>query len=508
MSRVSRGTGPLPGVVSVVDGLQPGVSGTSETSQAFTEPSLAAAVATHGPLPISAVLTLAAGLAEALSTAHAAGYIHGDLTPANVLLAANGPRLTGFATAHAQAPRTGVHSGIPGFMSPEEAEGLEVGPASDIFSLGAVLLYAATGTRMSYYASHLDQLPGELRPFIERCMAVDPAQRPTAAGFLTDLISPYPAGVSRNASPVPMPAETITFGAPKTPTWLAASIGLPAALIRRLSAAWRRRKISRHAWLMGIVALAFAVAGAGVVYVIHPWPYPVLRPTGLTAEKRSTSSISLGWSNPGSGPLPDKYVILRDGAVAGTVPGNVNHFAESGLAPATTYDFRVIAYRGSVRSQSSHNFHVATQKPPLSDAVFNSYFLVKETIEAGAESVQGDSQGETWEDPWDFLSNCTLGPCTAQLSGQIDGQSFTTELTPDDDGNYTGTAQINDYYYCGSDVTNYEDSTVSISISAAAAHAVGKQWEVSKLSGGIDWSIAYNPNGGCGDGQLVFNVTG
>jgi hypothetical protein len=499
-------------VVSVVDGLQPGVSGTSETSQEFTEPSLAAAVATHGPLPISAVLTLAAGLAEALSTAHAAGYIHGDLTPANVLLAANGPRLTGFATVRAQAPRTGAHSGIPGFMSPEETEGLEIGPASDIFSLGAVLLYAATGTRMSYYAAHLDELPGELRPFIERCMAMDPARRPTATGFLSDLIIPYPAGAGRNASPVPMPAETITFGAPKTPTWLTAPMRLPAALIGWLSAAWKwvwkRRKISRRAWLMGIVALAFAVAGAGVVYVIHPWPYPVLRPTGLTAEKRSIDSISLGWSNPGSGPLPDKYVILRDGAVAGTVPGNVNHFAETGLVPATTYDFRVIAYRGSVRSQSSHNFYVATQAPPLSDAVFNSYFLVNETIEAGAESVQGDSEGEAWDDEWNFTSTCALGPCVTELSGQIDGEAFTAKLTPQGGGIYTGAVQINDYYHCGSDINNYEDSTLSITISPAAAHAVGKQWQVSKLSGGITWSIDANPNGGCGSGQLVLGVSG
>jgi hypothetical protein len=501
--------GPLPGVLSVVDGLQPGVSGTSETGQAFTEPSLAAAVATHGPLPISAVLTLAAGLAEALSTAHAAGYIHGDLTPANVLLAANGPRLIGFAAVRAQAPRTGAHSGIPGFMSPEEAEGLEIGPASDIFSLGAVLLYAATGTRMSYYAAHLDELPGELRPFIERCMAVDPARRPTATMFLTDLTTAYPAGVNRMAPPAPLSGETITFGAPKRPIFGAPrSPSWPAALIGRLSAAWKSQKIRRQACLMGIVALALAVVSAGVVYIIHPWPYPVLRPTGLTADNRGINSISFGWSNPGSGPIPDKYVILRDGAVAGTVPGNVNHFAESGLVPATTYDFRVIAYRGSVRSQSSHNFYVATQAPPLSDAVFNSFFLVNEKIEAGASSVTGDSEGQTWVDEWDFVSSCTLGPCSTELAGEIDGQSFTTKLTPAGDGTYIGTAQIDDYYHCGSDETNYEDSSLYISISAAAAHSVGKQWEAAKISGGITWTIDDNASGGCSSGEIVLGVTG
>jgi hypothetical protein len=210
---------------------------------------------------------------------------------------------------------------------------------------------------------------------------------------------------------------------------------------------------------MAIVALAFAVAGAGVVYVIHPWPYPVLRPTGLTADKLGTNSISLDWSNPASGPVPDKYVILQNNAVAATVPGDVNHFEDSGLAPGTTYDFRVIAYRGRVRSQASHNLYLATKTPPLYEAVLNSFFLVNENIEAGASSVQGDSQGDTWVDGWTFTSNCTLGPCATMLSAQIDGQSFTTQLKPAGDGTYIGTAQINDYYYCGSDVNNYTGST-------------------------------------------------
>jgi hypothetical protein len=475
--------------------------------QVLSGPSLATAVATYGPLPFPALLTLAAGLAEALSAAHAAGFIHGDLTPANVLLAANGPRLTGFATA--QAPHTGTLSGIPGFVAPEKAAGLEAGPASDVFSLGAVLLYAATGMRMSYYAAHLDQLPGELRPFIEPCMAADPARRPTAARYLTDLTAAYPGGVNRIAPSVPLPGKTITFGArnppifgaPKAPSW-------PTAFVRRLSTAWQSQKTRRQAQLMGIVALAFAVVAAGAVYIVHPWPYPVLQPTGLTAGNRGISSISLGWSNPGSGPLPDKYVILRNGAVAATVPGNVNHLKESGLAPATTYDFRVIAYRGGVHSQSSHNFYVATKTPPLSDAVFNSFFLVKEVIEAGASSVTGDTQGQTWTDDWDFLSNCALGPCATELAGQIDGQSFNTKLSPAGDGTYNGTAQINNYYYCGSSQTDTEDSTLYISVSASAAHAVGKQWAVAKISGGMTWSIDYNPNGGCGGGQLVLSVSG
>jgi len=135
-------------------------------------PSLAAAVPAHGPLPTRSVLTMAAVLAEALSAAHAADVIHPGLSPASVLLTPYGPRLIDAgipqAAYRAQAAPAGTLPGMADFTPPERAAGLEAGPASDMFRLGAVLLFAATGAWMSYFAWHLDQLPGELRPFIER----------------------------------------------------------------------------------------------------------------------------------------------------------------------------------------------------------------------------------------------------------------------------------------------------------------------------------------------------
>ena len=112
-------------------------------------PSLANAVAMHGPLPVSSVLALAAGLAEGLGAIHAAGIVHRDLKPSNVLLAQDGPRVIDFGTSraaeHSTLTGTGMVVGSPGFMSREQVQGHEVGPPSDVFSLGAVLAFAATG---------------------------------------------------------------------------------------------------------------------------------------------------------------------------------------------------------------------------------------------------------------------------------------------------------------------------------------------------------------------------
>ncbi|MFE0042456.1 serine/threonine-protein kinase [Streptomyces albireticuli] len=107
----------------------------------------------YGPLPERSPRTLANRLALALGAIHDAGIVHRDLKPSNVLVTVDGPRVIDFGIAralHAVAgndfrTRTGIVIGSPGFMSPEQARGLDVGPRSDVFSLGAVLAYAATG---------------------------------------------------------------------------------------------------------------------------------------------------------------------------------------------------------------------------------------------------------------------------------------------------------------------------------------------------------------------------
>ena len=127
------------------------------------------------------MLRLAAGLAEGLSAIHAAGVVHRDLKPSNVLLADDGPRLIDFGISRSveasALTQTGMVVGSPGFMSPEQAQGHEVGPPSGIFSLGAVLTFAATGqgpfgqgstrhccTGSSSASRTLPACPAEIRP--------------------------------------------------------------------------------------------------------------------------------------------------------------------------------------------------------------------------------------------------------------------------------------------------------------------------------------------------------
>ena len=159
-------------------------------------PALDQVVTEHGPLPEPALRPLLAGLVEALQAIHACGVVHRDLKPANVLLATDGPRVIDFGISRAAdgtaLTAAGVVFGTPGFMSPEQAEGRDAGPASDVFALGCVVAYAAAGAgpfgtgtaaavlyRVVHAEPVLDGVPPQFREVITACLAKDPAARPT-----------------------------------------------------------------------------------------------------------------------------------------------------------------------------------------------------------------------------------------------------------------------------------------------------------------------------------------
>ncbi|MGJ5754065.1 serine/threonine protein kinase [Streptomyces puniciscabiei] len=162
-------------------------------------PSLAAAVTDTGPLPPHTVRALGAGLAEALTAVHELGLVHRDVKPSNVLLTLDGPLLIDFGIARAMdgtasLTSTGVSIGSPGYMAPEQILGKGATGAADVFSLGAVLVHAATGeppfrgdssAALLYKVVHeepeLGALDGDLRELVASCLAKDPASRPTPA---------------------------------------------------------------------------------------------------------------------------------------------------------------------------------------------------------------------------------------------------------------------------------------------------------------------------------------
>ncbi|MGX1670212.1 protein kinase domain-containing protein [Streptomyces sp. NPDC055400] len=164
-------------------------------------PTLDQAVDAYGPLDEDSVRALAASLARTLADIHATGFIHRDLKPPNIVMTSNGPRVIDFGIARPEHGLTLTTTGqvpvTPGYGAPEQVLGQRVSPAADVFSLGAVLVYAAAG-RAAYTGGHiaavqyevvhgepqLDGIADSLRTLIGPCLAKDAAARP-APGQIT-----------------------------------------------------------------------------------------------------------------------------------------------------------------------------------------------------------------------------------------------------------------------------------------------------------------------------------
>ncbi|MFF9567846.1 PQQ-binding-like beta-propeller repeat protein [Streptomyces sp. NPDC014685] len=203
------GEGPRPDVpADAPDSELPWTAGPYVPSMTLSE-----AIGFTGPLPEHAVRILGAGIADTLARVHATGAVLQGLAPRTVLLAADGPRLTAFgplgAAASAEARPGGQLSVRLGYLTPEQVEGEEPGPASDLFVLGLLLAYAATGTtpladgpaaegaeRIARTDPELGAVPEELRDLIARCLAKDPADRPSAETVAAELA---PEGVAELA---------------------------------------------------------------------------------------------------------------------------------------------------------------------------------------------------------------------------------------------------------------------------------------------------------------------
>ncbi|MFP3116891.1 protein kinase domain-containing protein [Streptomyces sp. Iso 434] len=226
---------------------------------------LAQHVAAAGPLDGAELRRLAIGLAEALRDIHRVGVVHRDLKPSNVVLSAEGPRVIDFGISRAADQQTltmtGRVIGTPPFMSPEQLQAPRgVGPASDIFSLGTLLVYAATGSgpfdadspyMTAYQVVHeepsLGAVPEALRTVVGSCLDKEPAGRPSADELLVllrdlpaDLGGAGPTGTQagrtrdvitqhHDALPTPVPTAVAEPG----------TVGTGTSVGRRLRNRWR-----------------------------------------------------------------------------------------------------------------------------------------------------------------------------------------------------------------------------------------------------------------------------
>ncbi|MEV5831200.1 serine/threonine-protein kinase [Spirillospora sp. NPDC052242] len=240
-------------------------------------PSLQDAVADHGPLPVRTVRTLGAGLAEGLAAVHACGLVHRDLKPGNVILAADGPRVIDFGIVRAledtSGTATGAIVGTVAYMAPEQARGdREIRPPADVFALGSVLAFAATGeppfgrtppAAVMYRILHADPdltgVPGDLRDLVAACLAKDPGDRPAVADVLAACAAGADAGERWLPDPVHAQIARLDDAVPPHPP------PLPPTVPDDAAPAPGRRTARRAAIVLGAVAaVAVLVAGGAV----------------------------------------------------------------------------------------------------------------------------------------------------------------------------------------------------------------------------------------------------
>jgi hypothetical protein len=316
--------------------------------------SLHQAVGETGPLPPATVRIVGARLAEALSAVHAAGLVHRDLKPGNVLLAPDGPIVIDFGIARAfetdSAALTSV-IGTPSYMSPEQIKGEPLSPASDVFSLGSTLVYALVGRgpfntgapegiifRVVAEQPDLSRVPADLHGLIAGCLAKEPERRPNTGQLLAELgpaagavVTPYgdwqppahdPAAAlvkATSAVPATRPVSSVYHGLRPPGTEAGRRVSRHLLPGERYRAQWRLhavRLVPSLAAAAGATLLLCLLAGFAIWYLNAAWfaTIPLVMWVGVLAwfawqivEWRSDRLV-----------LTDQRLLLFAGGVTGT----------------------------------------------------------------------------------------------------------------------------------------------------------------------------------------------
>ncbi|UUN28426.1 protein kinase domain-containing protein [Streptomyces sp. FIT100] len=329
-------------------------------------PTLAERVKRNGPLGVDELRRAGAGLAEALRDIHRAGVVHRDLKPSNVLLASDGPKVIDFGISRPSdsdlRTETGKLIGTPPFMAPEQFQRpRDVGPAADVFAMGAVLVHAATGRGpfdsdspyvVAYQVVHnepdLAGVPDELVPLLSRCLAKAPEERPTPGEVMAELRAPA-ADVATAFIPLQRVPEDTADARPRTPEAVDPKEGprRPKRLVRYavVAAALAGLLAGGYAGLRtGTDGGGPAVAAPGTERAFTPWQATLARGAG-TPRTPVCSAVgdALYCSAPG---VLATRLAASDGAPAwtrGASPASYEGYANApvlsgGLLHVTTPD--------------------------------------------------------------------------------------------------------------------------------------------------------------------------
>jgi len=301
-----------PGIAPLLDA-DPDAEAPWLATEYVAGPTLADAVELYGPLPVSAVIVLMSGIAASLQAIHETGIVHRDLKPANVVLGADGLRVIDFGIARAADATpltlTGMMIGSPQYVAPEQVLGEPPAPAGDVFSLGALAHYAATGRpafgegpkfgvvyRIVNERPDLAGCPRQIRSLVESCLAKNPADRPTTAEILETCTPDEPPGSAADWLPEPVVFAIGSYRAALAEL-TAGGIGDPVDAVEGPSMHigqradrpdYNRHSPRRQRILIGIAA-ALAVVGtaAGVALLVSPSGSPS---TTLASGSSSSSA--------------------------------------------------------------------------------------------------------------------------------------------------------------------------------------------------------------------------
>ncbi|MER5865108.1 serine/threonine-protein kinase [Kitasatospora sp. NPDC002040] len=327
-------------------------------------PSLHQVVHRHGPLPERTVLLVMAGVAEALQAVHAAGVVHRDLKPGNVLLAADGPRVIDFGIARAAdagaLTGTGLRIGSPGYMAPEQALGRPAGPATDVFALGALAVCISGGTPpfgdgpesvALYRAVHeqpdLSRVPPGLHQLLLHCLAKDPAHRPNPAQII-DAARRHPlmgGQLSFSEDWLPHPVSTEIRHRSELPTAFgpAPTVLAPAPAPAATAPAVPAPRRGGHRRTALAVTAALLVGAAGAFVLLDPADDEEAGPGTLAAAPVATPTpTATPTPAPSAAPTATGYTAVHTGVEL--------------LAPDSSYEFDLRA--GKVVPQDAVSWYL------------------------------------------------------------------------------------------------------------------------------------------------------